>query len=270
LDDTQNFLMPYTISHTVVVMPIARLLARRRLLGAVLIGSMVPDFGVFSRWPIARFETHSIPALITFCLPVGLLTYWLFQFLIKPAMAEILPDGPYARWHTFKAPEPIESPRQWLLAAGGILLGAILHLALDGFSHDGGRGVRLFPALDEPWFDIGRHHVVGTRLIQDFGSVIGLIVVFGFLLHGLRRGPEAPVPNRALAPKERYGWMAAYTTAAIIFTMVFYFWLRDGEDPGIYPGIAFIYDAAVAVLRGLAAAVLAVSIALSLRLERLP
>jgi hypothetical protein len=51
---------------------------------------------------------------------------------------------------------------------------------------------------------------------------------------------------------------------------VFYFWLRDGEDPGIYPGIAFVYDAAVAVLRGLAAAVLAVSIALSLRLERLP
>jgi hypothetical protein len=269
LDDTQSFLMPYTISHTVVVMPIARLLARRRLLGAALIGSMVPDFGVFSRWPISRFETHSISALITFCLPVGLLTYWLFQFLIKPAMAEILPEGPYARWHTFKAPEPIKSPRQWLLAAGGILLGAILHLALDGFSHDGGRGVRLFPALDEPWFDIGHHHVIGTHLIQDFGSVIGLIVLFGFAVHGLRRGSEIPVPNRVVGPKERFAWMTAYTAAAVMCTVGFIVLFHDPDDTGIFAGPAFVYDLAVAVLRGLAAAVLAVSIALSLRLERL-
>ena len=147
--------MPYTLSHTAVVLPIARILARRRLLGAVLIGSMVPDFGVFSPWTLSRIETHSLLALLTFCLPVGLLSYWVFQFLIKPAMAEILPDGAYSRWQAFKAPEPLASVRQWLLAAAGILIGAVSHLALDGFSHDGGRGVRLFPALDEPLFDIG-------------------------------------------------------------------------------------------------------------------
>ena len=27
----------------------------------------------------ARFETHSADALLTFCLPVGLAAYWMFQ-----------------------------------------------------------------------------------------------------------------------------------------------------------------------------------------------
>ena len=262
--------MPYTISHTAVVLPIARFLARRRLLGAALIGSMVPDFGVFSPWALSRIETHSLWALLTFCLPVGLLSYWIFQFLIKPAMAEILPDGPYSRWQAFKAPEPVGSVSQWLLAAAGILIGSVSHLALDGFSHDGGRGVRLFPALDEPLFDIGRHHIVGTRLIQDFGSVVGLVVVFAIVWHGLRRAPEGlGVPKRVLAKSERYRWVCFYAAATLGFSILFYFSSHDSYDPGLHPYIAVVYDGAVAVLRGLAAAVLGVSVALTLRLKGL-
>jgi hypothetical protein len=262
--------MPYTISHTAVVLPLARFLARRRLLGAVLIGSMVPDFGVFSPWALTRIETHSLLALLTFCLPVGLLSYWIFQFLIKPAMAEILPDGPYSRWQAFKNPEPVGSPMQWLLAAAGILIGAVSHLALDGFSHDGGRGVRLFPALDEPVFDIGRHHVVGTRLIQDFGSVVGLVLVFAIVLHGLRRAPEgAAVLHRILAKQERHRWVIFYAASLLAFSVLFYFFSRDSYDPGLHPSIAIVYDGAVAVLRGLAAAVLGVSVLLTLRLKGL-
>jgi hypothetical protein len=270
LDDTQSFWMPYTISHTAVVLPVARFLARRRLLGAVLIGSMVPDFGVFSPWTLSRFETHSVLALLTFCLPVGLLSYWIFQFLIKPAMAEILPDGPYSRWQAFKNPEPVGSVWQWLLAAAGILVGAVSHLALDGFSHDGGRGVRLFPALDEPLFDIGRHHVVGTRLIQDFGSVVGLVVVFALVWRGLRRPSDGtPSLNRVLAKPERHQWVIAYAVVLLGFSILFYFTSHDSYDPGLHPYIAFVYDGAVAVLRGLAAAVLGVSVLLTLRLKAL-
>jgi uncharacterized protein DUF4184 len=262
--------MPYTISHTAVVLPVARFLARRRLLGAVLIGSMVPDFGVFSPWTLSRIETHSLLALLTFCLPVGLLSYWTFQFLIKPAMAQILPDGAYSRWQAYKSPEPVGSVRQWLLAAAGILIGAISHLALDGFSHDGGRGVRLFPALDEPLFDIGRHHVVGTRLIQDFGSVVGLVVVFAIVWHGLRRAPEAAtVLNRILTKSERHRWVLLYAAVLLGLSILFYFSSHDAYDPGLHPYIAVVYDGAVALLRGLAAAVLGVSIALTLRLRGL-
>ncbi len=63
--------MPFTVSHAAVVLPFSRLLARWRLLSAVVIGAMVPEFALFLPWSIQRFETHSAAALITFCLPVG-------------------------------------------------------------------------------------------------------------------------------------------------------------------------------------------------------
>jgi hypothetical protein len=88
--------MPFTISHTAVVLPFSRWLARWQLLSAATIGAMVPDFRVF--FPsMPRWETHSITALFTFCLPVGLITYWVFQRLIKSPILEVLPEGPYAR-----------------------------------------------------------------------------------------------------------------------------------------------------------------------------
>ena len=50
-----------------------------------------------------RVETHSLAALLTFCLPVGLITYWVFQLVIKSPILEVLPDGPHARWRPFAA-----------------------------------------------------------------------------------------------------------------------------------------------------------------------
>ena len=259
--------MPYTISHTALVLPFARWLARLRLLSAVLVGAMVPDFGVFSPWKLGRLETHSATALITFCLPVGLVTYWAFQFFVKPAMAQILPDGPYARWHTYAAPEPVLQVRQWLLAAAGILVGAISHLALDGFTHSNGRGVLLFPALDEPLFDIGHRHIIATRLMQDLGSLIGLIVVVAFALHALRRGSETAIAHRRLSRTERQSWAATYFIATLLLSVLFYWWAHEGNAAGSHRIMELVYDGAVAALRGLAAAVLGVSLALSLRLK---
>ena len=93
--------MPFTISHAAAVLPFSRLLARWRLLSAVVIGAMVPDFGLFFPWRLQRFETHSIWGLFSFCLPVGMVTYWVFQYFIKAPVLEVLPEGAYARWRPF-------------------------------------------------------------------------------------------------------------------------------------------------------------------------
>ena len=85
--------MPFTISHAAVVLPFSRLLARWRLLSAVVIGAMVPDFGLFFPWRVHRFETHSAMALLTFCLPVGLVTYWAFQYLVKTPICTSCPTS---------------------------------------------------------------------------------------------------------------------------------------------------------------------------------
>src|ERR1700719_2889024 len=185
--------MPFTISHAALVLPLSRLLARWRLLSAVVIGAMVPDFGLFFPLHMHRFETHSAIALLTFCLPVGIATYWLFQYLIKTPLIEVLPEGAYARWRPWASPADCSSIRQWIFAACGVLAGAVTHLVWDAFTHENARGIRMIPWLEEPSVDIGNHHMAGVRLLQDLSSLIGLAVVLGLVCYGMRRGQEQPV-----------------------------------------------------------------------------
>jgi hypothetical protein len=258
--------MPFTISHAAVVLPFSRLLARWRLLSAVVIGAMVPDFGLFFPWRVPRFETHSAMALLAFCVPVGVATYWVFQYLIKTPLIELLPEGAYARWRQFSSPANFASVRQWILAAAGVLAGAVTHLVWDAFTHENARGIRMIPWLEEP-VDIGSHRVAGARLLQDGSSLIGLIVVLGLIGYGLRRGRESRVPHRPLRAEERAVWILIYLVLAAALTAAWLQWARVGESPG--HAIKALATAAVATLRGLALALLCTSAALNWRLHAL-
>jgi len=259
--------MPFTISHAAAVLPFSRLLARWRLLSAAVIGAMVPDFRLFFPWRLGRVETHSALSLLTFCLPLGLVTYWLFQALIKTPMLEVLPEGPYARWRPYAAPADMGSLRQWLLAACGVLAGAVTHLVWDAFTHEGARGVRMFPVLDDP-IEFGRRHVDAVYVLQDLSSLLGLAVVLLLVAYGLRRGREPPVPDRILSGTDRRRWVLAYVATALAVSGAFYAHARLG-DFGSHSIILRAYEIAVSALRGLAAALIAVSLALDLKLRSL-
>jgi hypothetical protein len=258
--------MPFTISHAAVVLPFSRILARRRLLSAVVIGAMVPDFGLFFPWRVYRFETHSAVALLTFCLPVGLAAYWVFQYLVMAPLVELLPAGAYARWRPFSPHANLRSLRQWTLAACGVLAGAVTHLVWDAFTHENARGIRMIPWLEEPVVEIGSHRMGGVRLLQDGSSLIGLVIVLGFLCYGLRRGRELPVPDRPLRAAERWGWTLGYAVAAIALSGAWLLWAHMGEPRG-HSVKALAAGIAVASLRGLATALLCTSAALGWRLR---
>jgi hypothetical protein len=262
--------MPFTISHAAAVLPFSRPLARWRLLSAAVIGSMAPDFGWFLPWHLARIETHSLDALATFCLPVGLATYWLFQWVVKTPILELLPAGAYVRWRASAAPADVKSLRQWLFAAVGILAGAVTHLVWDAFTHEGARGVRMIPALDDP-VDIAGHRFGGPHLLQDVSSILGLAAIFAVLVYSLRpRRREPSAPSRRLGPPERYLWIAAYILVAASFSALF-FGLRHRPLPHPYmTGVLPLSSAAIAILRGLAASLVTVSAALSIRLAMAP
>lgn len=258
--------MPFTISHAAVVLPFSRALARRRLLSAAIIGSMVPDFGLFAPWRMGRIETHSAMGLLTFCLPIGLATYWIFQYLIKPPLLELLPDGAYTRWRPFASPADLGSLRQWILAASGVLAGAVTHLVWDGFTHEGARGVRMIPALDDPVVEFGGHHMLGVRLLQDVSSLIGLAVVLGMIWYILRKGREQPSTPRILPAAERRAWALAYAVTAVMLSGVCLLLTRF---PAHYAHsvTGYIGSVAIASLRGLAAALVGVSVCLTIRLR---
>jgi uncharacterized protein DUF4184 len=260
--------MPFTISHVAAILPFSRALARWRLLSATVIGSMVPDFGWFMPWRPARFETHSVLSLVTFALPVGLATFWIFQRLLKAPLMELLPDAAYSRWRQFAAPADYSSAVQWLLAACGVLAGAVTHLVWDAFTHEGARGVRMLPVLDESMVQLGRHHLMGARLMQDASSLLGLIVLLAVVLYGLRGGePEASPLDRRLRAGERCAWTGAYVLTALILSGLF-FMVRH---PALTTSLeAPIGGAAIAVLRGIAVALVGVTAALRFRLHTDP
>jgi hypothetical protein len=262
--------MPFTISHVAAVVPFSRPLARWRLLSATIIGSMVPDFGFLMPWRPARIETHSAIALLTFCLPVGLATFWIFQRMIKTAVMEVLPDHTYSRWRPLAAPADLFSLKQWVLAALGILGGAVTHLVWDAFTHEGARGVRMIPALDDPVVDIAGHRLMGARLLQDGSSLIGLAVVLVVVIYGLRRDSAADeAPVRTLRPRERHLWILTYAVTASLLAGLFLIMRRPSYVFG--HSVAFmIGNCAIATLRGFAAALILVSVGLSVRLRANP
>ncbi len=258
--------MPFTVSHVAAVLPFSRPLARWRLLSATIVGSMVPDFGLLLPTRPPRFETHSAIGLLTFCLPVGLATFWIFQLLIKPAITDILPNGAYMRWQHSAAPAAFTNLVQWLLAACGVIIGAVTHLVWDGFTHEGARGVRMIPALDDPAVDIAGHHIIGARLLQDVSSLVGLGIVLILVLYGLRprRYGDAP-PVRRLHATERYAWIFTYVAMTAIFTGLF---LSIRRPPSPTQSFAlWVGTYAIAALRACAASLLVVSLALVLRVR---
>lgn len=259
--------MPFTLSHAAAVLPFSRPLARWRVLSAALIGSMVPDFHIFAPWRMERFETHSFMALFTFSLPVGLIGYWVFQYLIKVPMIEVLPDGAFARWRPFETPAPLESVRQWLVAGCGVLVGAFTHLVWDAFTHEGARGVRMLPIQDEPFFDVGHHHLPFTRMMQDGSSLVGLLAVIAFVGFALRPGKGQAVPPRALSAEERRAWTWAIVLGSCAL------WTAFLGSSYLVNGINrvgwFVYESAIASVRALAASAILFSALLQRRLHAL-
>lgn len=251
--------MPFTISHVAAVLPFARFLRQGKLLSAAVIGSMVPDFSLFLPEQMPRYETHGLPALFAFCLPMGLLCYWTFQLHIKTATLELLPGKLHDLWREDGRAAPLHSVRQWLLAAIGVLLGALTHLIWDGFTHENARGVRMLSALDEVRVTFLGHEFSWFRFMQHSSSVIGLAFVLWFVWLGVSRAEgHVDTQPRLLQQHERRVWFTTYVAVAVVAAILTFigFWLRRhySWDLGSTLGMA-----AKASLWGIALSLLIVS-----------
>jgi hypothetical protein len=255
--------MPYTISHVAAAVPFLRLLVRLRVLSAVVIGSMVPDFGYLMPIHPSRFQTHSAIALATFCLPVGMLCYWTFQRLMKNPLVNMLPDQAYMRWQPYSTPAAWGDPRQWLLAACGVMAGAVVHLAWDGFTHEDARGVRMLPELADPILEVHGHLLTGARLFQDLSSLLGLMIVIVTIVYALRPRGRLAVPPRALTVFERRTWALGYAIATLGFGAGFLI-LDHALGASRWAAAS---SAAIALLRALVLAALCLSVLLKARLH---
>ncbi|MCW1921946.1 DUF4184 family protein [Luteolibacter arcticus] len=155
--------MPFTISHTVAVIPFFRW--RRLDPLALVIGSMAPDFGYFVHRFAFAGGAHSFTGSFTRALPVAALVWLVCRlagiFLIRPlpprlrAMVAVVIER--SRWQA--------SSLLWVPLS--LLLGIWSHNAWDSFTHQRGWVVSRVPLLEWPVY----------HWLQHASSIVGMVIL---------------------------------------------------------------------------------------------
>lgn len=135
--------MPFTLTHVAAVVPVKQITGRWLPFTALALGSMVPDVPMFLQVSVGYTQTHSLAGLFTFCLPIGLALYALFQVLVRTPLVELMPNAISDRLG-----ERSDHTIGYVLAvAVAITIGAGTHVLWDAFTHGYGKGVQMVPAL---------------------------------------------------------------------------------------------------------------------------
>lgn len=195
--------MPFTFAHPAAAIPLLRPLGRYGSLSALIIGSIAPDLAFIVPIGLGREQTHGLAALLTFCLPGGLLAYLLFHALLKAPLRALLPPPIAGR---LPKPDLPAAPLSAVLVS--LLCGALTHLAWDAFTHPGTAVVLAMPMLQATVATVGGYQVFGYKLLQHGGTLIGLGLLALWLRKWWARTPPS-IDTTGLPAARRWHVIAA-------------------------------------------------------------
>jgi hypothetical protein len=257
--------MPFTPAHAAAVLPLVGLLGPRAIPSALVIGSLVPDFAYFLPLGVVRSQSHSLPGLLWFCVPVGLATYVVFHLLLAAPLVSLLPPVadrlPPGRVGTMPA-------SSWVGVIASLLVGALSHVIWDAFTHDGTPVVQAIPWLEFQIVSIDGYRIFVYKLLQHLSTVVGLLILAGWTARWMVRTP--PRPASAL-PRMKARHRALVATAMILAVAT---WTLIEAWPALAGGLsgptlqAFAFRAAVASLSSVAVVLIAFGIAWHLAMHR--
>lgn len=173
--------MPFTIAHPLFVAPFFPV---RRVLpvSALAIGSMVPDWPLYFSWGPNYVQSHSMWGIPAVCLPMGVVLFLAYEFLLKEPLIELFPKSLRERMTRQRLPTFDGSLLFWLGVGLAVMIGAASHVFIDSFTHQNRWGTNHLPWLNNAAFIIGGRNVPTFKLLQYGGSAIGiplLLALFG-------------------------------------------------------------------------------------------
>jgi hypothetical protein len=178
--------VPVTLAHPAVVLPLRGL---GLPLAAMVIGSMVPDLPLFTRWLTAYWFTHSWAGVVTVDLAITLLLLVFWDRLGRDALVDTAPALVRDR-----LPARVRIGRRaWLLAPLAAVLGSASHVVWDAFTHGGRWGVE-----HVAWLREQHGPLRGDEWAQYGSGIVGLLVVGLAMVAHLRRHPAGPSRPRRL------------------------------------------------------------------------
>jgi hypothetical protein len=178
--------MPFTLCHPAALAVLPSRVRRTLPLAALAIGSMTPDFEYLLRLKPLSVWSHTVPGLIVFCLPAGLVTWIAWEQIARGPTRELL------ALRTEPSAWPL-SIRSLVLASLAVLAGAASHLAWDSFTHSGRLGAMLVPQLEQEAWRIGSYSLRWFSVLQHLSTVAGAIVLGVWFAHERRRHGHAGV-----------------------------------------------------------------------------
>ena len=180
--------MPFTVSHAAAALPIRALLGPRVDFVALVVGCLAPDFPYYVGGAFLRGWTHHPSAILWFCIPAGLLVFWLYESLLRRAVWDLLPEPIRAR----TTPERTQPVRFGAVVAG-LALGAATHVAWDAFTHNG--GVVRHLGLDWHLATVAGYRVFSYKVLQHGSTLFGAAVLAAAAGRWLLERPGNPLPD---------------------------------------------------------------------------
>ncbi|MFD3410654.1 DUF4184 family protein [Streptomyces cyaneofuscatus] len=235
--------MPFTLSHAAAVLPAVRRngTARWGLFPSALVaGSFAPDVTYFADTVIPgamRFGdfTHTFLGVVTVNVLIAAVLVAVWAALREPLVA-LGPVRVRGRVHTFvrgqRWTRASFGPSAWLCFVRSAALGAATHVVWDAFTHHSRWGTELLTFLNR---SVGGFPVY--QFAQYGSSAVALAVLVWFVVTGLRRTADAPVPEALpeLGRGERWGalgLLAGCTVVGIVHRCVrFYAHFGGIENP---------------------------------------
>ena len=167
--------MPLTFAHPAIVLPLRRWF----LFAALACGAMAPDILYFLPVDpvVDRKYGHDYPGFIFFSVPAAIIMWLLWRWLLRDAVIALLPMEEQQKWVSYQQPFDARSVRAWLMVLIAVAIGIASHIFLDSFSHREGWGVEHIGFLTTTSVRLANRDLAAFKLVQYFGSLIGLAVL---------------------------------------------------------------------------------------------
>lgn len=187
--------MPFTISHTVAVIPLYKYLGKFGALSALIIGSMTPDFAYLTPYLVdQRMDSHSLLGVYLYAIPMGLTVYFLYHLLMAPVIVSLLPKVFQQHLHSdlFLGRLP-NIPSYTLIFS--LIVGALTHIIWDFFTHQSGIP-QFIHWMDIPLTSVDGYDIMPYRVLQHFSSLFGLTLLIFWIWKWIANKNTLPQKNK--------------------------------------------------------------------------
>ena len=191
---------------------------------------MIPDFVMF--FPISDYHfSHSLIGLFAYCLPMGMVIYYLWEWFGKEFAIALSPERIQYRINDYRRSKLRFGFIDILLTAIAIIIGSITHIVWDAFTHKGEWGVELIPWLTSK-LEIASINIPGYKLFQYGSTFIGLPLLFCLSRWYLRNNqPNFPIETYSF----NFFWQYAIETSFYVIPVeiAFFYWYQAASFKSI-------------------------------------